>query len=119
MWCSEQSVRVVKQVVHDSCSLCLNTAKRIPRIIDDSRGDMQHDIFTEPDTLPHNFTFHSFWFLNRSFLLEVVVTPLFSVHLWISCVLMTSDWSFIGSTSLGGDGISSASSLYYCCRRYE
>ena len=35
-------------------------AKRISRTIDDSRGYIQHDTFTEPDTFPHNFTYYSF-----------------------------------------------------------
>ena len=50
------------QVVHDSCSLWVTQQKElILCTIDDSRGDTQHDIFTERDTFPYNFVFFTFF----------------------------------------------------------
>ena len=59
---------------HASCSRQFfslsQAAKRISCTIDDSRGYTQHDIFTEPDTCPHSFTFRVFdiesQFVSRS-----------------------------------------------------
>ena len=52
---------------------------------------MQDDTFIEPDTYPHNFTFLLFLTLNRTLLLEVVVTPFFFAYVDHAFVLMRSN----------------------------